>query len=124
LFTDPSFLEDFVRRWKSHERRFEFWHPFLWRILDGSQGMTPPPPVNALPAGGSGQIGGHSSPGGPSVPEPASALLMLSGLVAIALAALARRKFRWHSDTRQSRMRMDRCAYLGSGGSGGTGSSG
>jgi hypothetical protein len=83
LLTDPSFANALVHRWESHEQRFEYWHPYLWRILDGisqqPQSITPPPTSIDKPP--SDQSGGGGGGGGntPSVPEPSSWLLMLIG---------------------------------------------
>ncbi len=92
ILTDQTFMNQVVKRWEAHEGRFDIWHPYLWRMLDGyvhephvvTPPVTPPvldpPPPGSLPGvspgtkgGGTGQTGGnggdpgsggHGHPGG------------------------------------------------------------
>jgi hypothetical protein len=108
LLTDPAYMNRIVDRWKAHEARFEYWHPYLWRILDGYEHRldSQPPPHHEPPpkrggghhgsGGGSGGGGHHGSGGGidPSAtPEPSSIVVFLSGLV-VASGGAALRKLR------------------------------
>jgi hypothetical protein len=105
LLRDADFMDSIVRRWESHEQRFEYYHPYLWQVLNGyihepkDPPWTPPPghdhtgdttgDFGGLPQGGGGDVpppaGGGGSPA--SVPEPPSALLLLIGSGASALGA-------------------------------------
>jgi hypothetical protein len=95
LLTDRSFFLYWLNRWQSSPARFEYYHPCLWRTLDGGwhlggppplvppqgQNLNPPPPTTTplpdpVPDPGQGPI--------PSaVPEPGSWLLLLSGLALV-----------------------------------------
>jgi uncharacterized membrane protein YgcG len=111
LLSDPSVMSATVARWEAHEQRFEYWHPYLWQILNGyihePQLIGPVPPANPPGGGGSNHNGGSGSGGsgqgggggsvGPSggggggdvatVPEPSSALLLVTGAGGLLLAA-------------------------------------
>ncbi len=102
ILTDPAYMDQIVARWEAHEERFEYWHPYLWRILDGyefrpdpslSRAIIPPPdpgnPGTGQPggsrSGGGGGAGGGVQPdaGGGNTcatPEPSSFVLWISGL--------------------------------------------
>lgn len=115
ILTDPAYMERIVQRWERDEPRFDYWHPYLWRVLDGyiheRQFLIPPPPP---PSGNEGLPGGNPSPpenhnrpstenggghhsgggGAPpqAVPEPSAFFLLLSGMVLVGVgAALGRR---------------------------------
>ncbi|MGP0068002.1 MAG: PEP-CTERM sorting domain-containing protein [Isosphaeraceae bacterium] len=104
MFDDPTMLDKLVRRWESHEQRFEYWHNCLWKVLDGyevsQQGLTPPGQILPPPSGTSGvgaQGGGGSGNGGigaQSVPEPSTIVLCLTGLLVGLGAWLSRWKAR------------------------------
>jgi hypothetical protein len=61
LLSNPSVMEQTVQRWEVDEQRFEYWHPYLWQILNGytkqPQEISPAPPGQ----GGGGETG--SGPG-------------------------------------------------------------
>ena len=88
LLSDPSFMNQIIDRWERDERRFEYWHPLLWRVLAGYQNLAPPPvivpPPTVTSSGSPPPVTGHSGspgPGGQSVsPEPSSYVLLLSGI--------------------------------------------
>ncbi len=90
ILTDPSYMEQIVKRWEAHEPRFDHWHPYLWRALDGfihepqinnpSPLLTPgtgePPGSTSIDSGSGpgGLIGdlthGSTDPGTPGVGTP------------------------------------------------------
>jgi hypothetical protein len=105
LLTNTAFMKHEVARWELDEPRFEYWHPFLWRVLDGylnwselhptapssptgAQTITPPP------AGGAGSVGttsgGGTTSGQNGVPEPPAAFLLLTGMTLVFLGARVR----------------------------------
>jgi hypothetical protein len=107
LLTDRASFEYWLNRWQAHPARFEHYHPWFWRVIDGeSRSGGPPvtlPPVPPMisPAGESGNppIGPGPLPPEPPppprppaapvpVPEPGSLLVLLE---AIGLVLLARR---------------------------------
>jgi hypothetical protein len=109
LLSDESFMKQIMARWERDERRFEYWHPFLWQILNGYENLPqeigpPPPPTQnnggqtggGVPIGGNtGQGGGNTGGGGStnsfSTPEPSSALLLVAGLCAVLVSGVGRR---------------------------------
>jgi len=109
ILTDPAYMDQMVSRWKAHEQRFEYWHPYLWRILDGYEFRPhPSPPIIPPPnsgnsgtgghgGGGSGGGGGGTQPGGGggktgATPEPSSFVLWISGLALALLGPVFRKK--------------------------------
>jgi hypothetical protein len=110
LLHDPVMMENLIARWEAHPQRFEYWHPCLWKVLDGYEHTHPSRAgqivvlENPINPGGVGTAerngsppggGGGSGPSGggegnaPVVPEPSSGLLMVLGAVlASAWAAL------------------------------------
>jgi hypothetical protein len=86
MLHDPAMIDHLVHRWESHERRFEYWSTPLWKFLDGyllsqnghsSTNQNPTSPPNSGP--GSQPIRTQS------IPEPSTAILLISGL-AVGLA--------------------------------------
>ena len=90
--------------------RFDFYHPTLGAILVEDKnlkmatncvgGELIPPPTPTVPPGTPAP--GPPIGGGPPVrvvPEPASLTLVVLGLVAVAMPALARRRPRWLSSS-------------------------
>ncbi len=95
LLTNTDFMDYVLALRQEDPPRFDFWNPFLWRTLDGytiwdaeqSRLIAVPPPPPGPPispqggptpdGGGSGGNGGGLNP--QSVPEPSSALLLLTG---------------------------------------------
>ena len=105
FLANPTIAEALVRRWEGHEQRFEYWHPYLSRILDGISELPhqipPPPIVGYLPSSGSSRSGEHSSPPSSgsgsngssgsgekpsSTPEPSAWLMMAIGLAFVGVA--------------------------------------
>jgi hypothetical protein len=109
-------MKRMVARWEAHEQRFEYWHPYLWRILDGYEfrphpdhrRSIDPPPIDPPPhSGGSGNgphggggDGGGGSPGVQprggggtpgAIPEPGSIVLLISGFSLVALGRILKR---------------------------------
>jgi hypothetical protein len=96
MFNNPQMMDRLIARWESHERRFEYWHNSLWRVLDAyasrhEEPLPHPPTALLLPSkevsadqgNGQGPGGGGGSGISPaSVPEPSAGILMISGLVA------------------------------------------
>jgi hypothetical protein len=101
MFNNPEMMDRLVARWEGHERRFEYWHNSLWRVLDAyairHDDPLPQIPIVRLSAsnavseaqgngpGGGGGARGSGSGGnisGASVPEPSTGILVVSGLVA------------------------------------------
>ena len=71
LLTDPTFADRLVHRWEGHEQRFEYWHNYLWRILDGIAHLPHeltefPLPVSPPP---SPELGPQSSGGEAPAPD-------------------------------------------------------
>jgi hypothetical protein len=103
LMTDRAFFESWFDRWQSHPARFEYWHPYLSRFLDGearSTGSVTPSISTVLvpPAGQEPSLpppplppGGLSSPPTSLVPEPGSFLVFLAGAGLILLAQKGRK---------------------------------
>ena len=99
VLTNRASFEYWLWRWHVAPARFEHWHPLFWKILDGEAlaGGPPvppvvpptvpdikpvpplPPPPDPLPPPEPGPLPN------PSVPEPGSAFLMLSGLLVSAV---------------------------------------
>jgi len=112
ILTDPAYMNQIVARWQAHEQRFEYWHPYLWRILDGYEfrpDPAPPPPIDPPPDPGNSGKGDHggggSSAGGgggaqpdggggkPSAtPEPSSLVLWISGFGLALLGPVFKKK--------------------------------
>jgi hypothetical protein len=91
LINDPTKIDHLVKRWESHEQRFEYWNFPLWKFLDGyllsQKGQSSPPqnlpspPNSGLGTQGSG-VSGNGGVGTQSIPEPSTAVLWITGLVA------------------------------------------
>jgi uncharacterized membrane protein YgcG len=114
ILTDTAYINKIVARWEGHEQRFEYWHPYLWRILDGYVHRPVPVPPHdpghhhggggggggqgsSAGGGGSGGGGGRGGGGGggissASVPEPGSVVLYVSGMVLAVAGAAARQR--------------------------------
>jgi hypothetical protein len=84
LITNPTFAEKLVRRWQRDEQRFEYWHPYLWRVIDGYQELhpTPAPPIVSPPPSP------ETNPP-TSSPEPSTWLLLAIGAIFVGLKAPA-----------------------------------
>jgi hypothetical protein len=111
LLSEESVYEKLLAEWEAHPARFDHDHPCLWHTLHGDflyhelhpvilpSLPTGIPPVHdeiAPPIGGGGPPvppgGGPNPPFHPSaVPEPATGVLMLSGLILVGVAVARRR---------------------------------
>jgi hypothetical protein len=114
LLSSQLVYENLLQDFEAHPKRFERQYPFLWRVLDGDMlyhekhPFEPPTalnPLNAVPfhKKGHGDPGDPGmprdpppsfDPGGGSVPEPSSGVLMLTALTAGLIGAAARRTVR------------------------------
>ncbi len=122
ILSNAELMDRFVDRWKSHEQRFEYWHLYLWRILDGYDHRPLPDPPDAVSSQEIGPLGGtnpddvdqegaaHGSRGGSSygsgggssdgggtvhasaTPEPSSIVLLLPVTVLALLWGMLRMK--------------------------------
>lgn len=66
ILTDHSYMDQIVKRWESHEPRFDSWHPYLWRMLDGyihEPQTAAPPRSSAIPSDFPGLISEPTAPG-------------------------------------------------------------
>jgi len=93
LLTEQSSFEYWLNRWEAHPARFEHWHPWFWRIIDGEALEGGPPVITPLvpPAGQGGEPPAAPGPLSPTgqpglastataVPEPGSLHLLLVAL--------------------------------------------
>jgi hypothetical protein len=114
LLGDPEFFTRYHERWQAHPLRFQHYHPFAWRILDGGDRLgwpttggegsivTPQPPP--LPGTSEPPLPPVFPPTPPTpplppptpgplppavVPEPSSLVLIVSSLGAMLLARAA-----------------------------------
>jgi len=113
MLSDESVYEKLLREWEEHPARFERNHRCLWHVLVGDMlyheehpfvplvvhpGDVPAYSENSNPQGG-GNPGNHDNGGSgggihsASVPEPSSMALLISGLIAVLLAAACRRAY-------------------------------
>ena len=44
MLTEKSAFEYWLNRWEGHPARFEYWHPWFWRIIDG-EALEGGPPI-------------------------------------------------------------------------------
>jgi hypothetical protein len=108
LLSDPSYMNAVVDRWEDDEERFEYWHPYLWQILNAYVNQPQPigpPPLPPPGQQGNGETGGGSNGGGDSqpgggggngsaIPEPPSGFLLLLAVSAVLFScAWTRQRF-------------------------------
>jgi hypothetical protein len=112
LLTSEAVYEELLAKWEAHPARFEHNHECLWRLVYGDliyhEQHPPPsspstPPITAITLHddvppGPGNPGGNNPWNPPpnefhgaSVPEPSAGVLLGSGLIFVALAAVRRR---------------------------------
>jgi hypothetical protein len=108
LLTETPVMDWIVSDWEARRRRFDYWNPFLYRVLDGYTIFldrqfvlkSDPPPETTLSSKGrqdpAGRIGGGATGTGridpQSVPEPSPAILLLiASTTFLALAVIHKR---------------------------------
>lgn len=82
LLSDQHYLESMQQRLESHPERFKYYHPFVWRVVDGGHQELPcPGPIPPTVCETVKDCKPHA------VPEPDSLSLLLLAIIGFAILA-------------------------------------